>query len=525
MKLFKRIYPLAYEERKPISHPSVRPFRLAFLKAASINFLILQVLFLGLYSYIFGSLFQQNEKVHNLNVVFVDYDHGSVGDSIRTAYEQLKGPGFFTLKEKSPTQFATEQELRTQVCHMDYWAALFVNAGSSARLAAAIAGNLTSFDNTNLVEYIWDEVPYSATTDDVIVFNMVTLSAAAQVAYLTNTTTEPLKSLDSSSSVAIGAAAQPWSLTANDIKETSQGSRLIYNTLVFILVMLQEFFYLGNINGLFLQTKLFIRVKARRAIFFRTLLSVLFTFIGSLVTVGAIWAFRNGWPVNGNQFVLSWMVVWLLAHVNFLVFDCLSIWLPPPYFPVAMFSWVVISITSILLPFSLSSAFYRVGYALPVHEAYVTLLDIWSGGCYPRLYISLPILFSWELAAWCLSSFGVYRRSHYAVLGERAQEAAFKQKVCDAIAAKKEAGKGEPVVATATNEEGALSTHEAPSAESPADGEPEAFYGGNEEDFGDVERRASVATRNVNFGPAFPLALTSSEFGEVDISARRNTVV
>ena len=37
-----------------------------FFRAAAKNFIILQLLFLGLFSYIFGALFQQGDKVHNM---------------------------------------------------------------------------------------------------------------------------------------------------------------------------------------------------------------------------------------------------------------------------------------------------------------------------------------------------------------------------------------------------------------------------------------------------------------------------
>ncbi|OBT45170.1 hypothetical protein VE00_04282 [Pseudogymnoascus sp. WSF 3629] len=90
----------------------------------------------------------------------------------------------------------------------------------------------------------------------------------------------------------------------------------------------------------------------------RLIISVLYTFVGSLCTTGAIWAFRAGWNVNGRQFVLTWMSLWLFAHLNFLTFD------------------IMINITSILFPFALSPGFYRWAYALPTHAVYNLLVDI-----------------------------------------------------------------------------------------------------------------------------------------------------
>jgi hypothetical protein len=95
----------------------------------------------------------------------------------------------------------------------------------------------------------------------------------------------------------------------------------------------------------------------------------------------------------------------------------------------ALITWVVFNVAAILLPFELSPGFYRWGYTMPAHEAYVTLIDIWSGGCNPHLSYTLPILFSLEVVGWFLSGIGVYRRCHYAVIAEAAQQNSFQERL------------------------------------------------------------------------------------------------
>ena len=114
--------------------------------------------------------------------------------------------------------------------------------------------------------------------------------------------------------------------------------------------------------------------------------------------------------------MLTWMVLWLFAHLNFLVLDVFTVWLPPPFVPMALISWVVLNVTSILLPFDLAPGFYKWGYALPAHSVFNVLIDIWSGGCNPQLYYGLPVLFVYEICGMALSTLGVYRRSHYAMI-------------------------------------------------------------------------------------------------------------
>ena len=432
------LYPRARENRLPASHPWVVKARMAFLKAAGTNFILLQLLFLGVFCYTFGSLFQQTSHTHNLHIVLVDYDGGgAIGRAVRAAYAALQGPNFPSLIEHSPSNFPSTAQLWDAVCETQYSAALYVTQGASARLEAALAvqeGAAASspYNATNVMAYIWNEALYPQVMDASISTNIQLLSNAARVAYSTGNGTGHVRSV--SGPLAVSVFAQPWQLQSINIQPTSQGSRAIYNTVVIILVLIQEFFFLGTINGLSAQFKLYSRVDPYRIAAVRNLNSLAYTFIGSLCVTGAIWAFRSGWAVNANQFALSWAALWLFAHANFLILDVFTVWLPAAYVPMALVLWISLNITSILLPLPLSPAFYRVGYAFPAHAIYQVLTDIWSGGCNPQLEYALPVLFAWELVGLVLSGLGVFRRCHYATVAEERQAREFEERLGAAVA-------------------------------------------------------------------------------------------
>lgn len=46
-----------------------------------------------------------------------------------------------------------------------------------------------------------------------------------------------------------------------------------------------------------------------------------FTFVGSLVTTGFIWAFREAWAVSSGQLFLTWMALWLAHHIDYWLID------------------------------------------------------------------------------------------------------------------------------------------------------------------------------------------------------------
>jgi hypothetical protein len=369
-----------------------------------------------------------------MNVLFVDYDNGTVGASIRDAYASLKADSFPTLQEKASSQYPTPESIEESVCKTRYWGAIYVSPGASSRLTDALLGGIaaTNYNRSDVLTYLWNEARYSAVVDSSISNSLKTLSSTARLAYTARNGSSAIQMLSPSNptyDTSISIFANPWLLTDINIQPTTQGSRLIYNTLVIILILIQEFFYLGTINGLYVQFKIYARVYPHRIIAIRNLISLSYTFVGSLCVTGMIWAFRADWAVNGNQFALSWAVLWLFAHSNFLWLDVFTVWVPPQFVPMSLITWIVFNVTSILIPFELSPAFYKWAYAMPAHEAFQTLIDIWSRGCNPQLHYALPILFALEISGLLLSGLGVYRRCHYAIIDKENQEHAFQERL------------------------------------------------------------------------------------------------
>ncbi|KAI5465295.1 hypothetical protein BGZ63DRAFT_349227 [Mariannaea sp. PMI_226] len=429
----RKIYPRAFDKRSPKHDPVLKKGRKPFFMGVGLNFLYLQVLFLALFCYAFGSLFQQNSHIHNLTVVFVDYDGGAIGDAVRNAYSSLEGKGFPSLIERSASDYPTPEDLREAVCKTKYWGAFYVEDGSSNRLQRALGSTAaaTAYNNSDVMAYIWNEALYPPSADLGISAPLNTLANTARIEYSTGNGTGALSSVSGRPELSV--LANPWKLQDINIQPTVQGSRSIYNTIVIILILIQEFFYLGTLNGLYAAFKIYAKVGPFRIIAVRNMISSAYTFIGSLCVAATIYAFRAGWNINGNQFVLSWMILWLFAHINFLTLDVFTIWLPPQFAPMSLVAWIILNVTSILLPFPLSPAFYRVGYAIPAHQVYQVLVDIWSFGCNPQLHIALPVMFSWWVLGLTLGAVGVYRRCHFATLGEEAEAAKFKERLDAAV--------------------------------------------------------------------------------------------
>lgn len=95
---------------------------------------------------------------------------------------------------------------------------------SCDRLQNAIAGGLATADynSSNVLSYICGMRHCISTVIDIVIgSDMVALSNAARVTYLTNSTINLLQHLNTSDLNAVLAGSQPWKLEACDFQPTS----------------------------------------------------------------------------------------------------------------------------------------------------------------------------------------------------------------------------------------------------------------------------------------------------------------
>lgn len=137
-----------------------KPFAIAICSTA----VLLLLLFLGNLSYLYGSLFNSGYRVHNINVLAVDFDGGIIGHSLSAVYQKLQSDEFPTLQFHSTVEYPTIIDVRNAVCKGKFWAAVVTQPGASDRLSAALAGGLaaSNYNSSDSVTYIWNGANYPA---------------------------------------------------------------------------------------------------------------------------------------------------------------------------------------------------------------------------------------------------------------------------------------------------------------------------------------------------------------------------
>lgn len=395
-----------------------------FTVAIFMFMLLLNLLYLANLSYLFGSVFENSQKVHNFKFLLVDYDGGVIGQSVNGAYEQLKGNTFPELIQHSVSEYPSEADVREAVCKGHYWGAVYTHRDASNQLSAALAGgDAAASYNPSALTYIWNAVRYPSAASGNIQSSLVQLAGAAGVAYNHINGTQAAQSVNVSDAAAVQALLNPIQGTAAPIQPTTQGSRMFYNTVGMVMPILMQFFFVMAINGISTSMQFLSRLSRLDNYIVRMTLSVIFALTASLVMTGYTWAFRESWAVNGLGFFTTWMILCLFMHINYFVYDFSTAFVPPQFITFFVFTWIIINVAAAASPFELTPGFYHWSYALPSKELYDMLNFIWSEGCGNYQYRALPILFSWWVLGLISSVFSMKRRCDGALAMEKAERA------------------------------------------------------------------------------------------------------
>ncbi|KGO67486.1 protein of unknown function DUF3533 [Penicillium italicum] len=389
-----------------------------FITATGTASLLLLILFLANMCYLYGTQFHNSHRVHNMKMLYVDYDGGVVGQAVSEAYQALKADDFPTLHTMSSGQYSTPKDVRGAVCSGDYWAAIYAAPDASTSLAASLANGTAS--NGSALTYIWNGARYPAFAQSEIYSNILIMVQAARSAYYTSHVSNVVAAANLSNPVAFQALLDPIQASEINIKPTTQGPRVLYNTVSLVMPIIQQFFFMMALNGISSEFQVFTKLSTTTNGLIRMVTSIVYTFLGALCMAGYIWAFKQSWDVNGNQFVLTWMITWLFMHINFLIVDFLTAFVPMQFMPFCVLTWVIMNVASSISPFELSPGFFRWGYALPAHEVYQVLVQIWSDGCQDQSYRALPILFSWWIVALSAAIYATRHRCKVAVKAHNA---------------------------------------------------------------------------------------------------------
>ncbi|KAL2821131.1 hypothetical protein BJX63DRAFT_427810 [Aspergillus granulosus] len=334
----------------------------AFLVAVVGAAVSLQLLILANMSYLYGTGYRNTTRFSALKLLYVDYDHGVIGHSVITAYDQMRGPGFPTLHQHSAEEYPTRQDVERAVCKGGYWGAIYASSNASSRLSAALSSPemAEAYDNSQALGYIWSSTKYPSIAQSVNA-QLIQLTQGAAAVYKASDSIAALSTINVSDPYIARTVLDPISASPTDLNPMNQGVRFYYNTVSMVMPIIIQFFFIMALNGISAQTGTLDTLTLRQNTLIRFAISVIYTFLASLTMTGYMWAFREDWAVTSSQFGMTWIAIWLAMHVHFLLIDFAVSIIPMQFVPFFVLTWVIINVASTLSPFELSPGFYRVG--------------------------------------------------------------------------------------------------------------------------------------------------------------------
>ncbi|KAL6166190.1 hypothetical protein ACJQWK_07548 [Exserohilum turcicum] len=240
------------------------------------------------------------------------------------------------------------------------------------------------------------------------------LVAATRLAYNKINGMQATRIVNHTDQTAIQALLNPIGSTQTNIQPAAFGTVTLINTVSMVMPILQQFFFLLSLNGIFAAYHLYRNMTVLSSICLRRFSGIIFSLGAALCQTGYYWGFRGDWEVNGAQFLLTWMTIWLLMHIHLLVLDSISTMAPLAFMPFVVPFWILLNTASVTSPLEMQPGVYKWSVILPSHEAYSVLTTIWTGGAHNRLYRALPILFSWWILTNITTTLAHIRACHLA---------------------------------------------------------------------------------------------------------------
>ena len=150
----------------------------------AIVFVMLQILFICVMSYLYGSIWRSSTRYDRFSVLFLDFDGGVIGQALKLAYQKLQAPNFPSLIQQSVQDYPSPEVALAAVKAGRWWAAVYSDLGASDRLAAALKGGTAAqaYDPSQALTYVWNEVRYPPFSDEVFQANFEMLAPVTQLA-------------------------------------------------------------------------------------------------------------------------------------------------------------------------------------------------------------------------------------------------------------------------------------------------------------------------------------------------------
>ncbi|KAF2181570.1 hypothetical protein K469DRAFT_638291 [Zopfia rhizophila CBS 207.26] len=421
-------------------HEAMAGVRLHVLKLWLRTNLVLAVAIMCFLCLFWGVLFNQNRLAPSLGVWVVDFDgqvppyqdvDPFVGPFVSRAVQRLLDaggthPGYtFRL----PSDFDNDPlKVRESVYDFDAWAAIIINPNATALLRAAVTEGNSSYDPLGACQIIYNSARDQGTTSSYILPSMTVIQKIAVSDFGREWISSLLQNM-SVSDLNIQASPQAFSpgieFTMYDLRPFGPpvATPAISIGLIYLIVLsFFSFTFFLPIHMKYLMPKGHPPLVFSHLIMWRYVATVtsyfLLSCVYSLVSLAFlmpmnnppashVWPARNPNAYHHATFVVYWMVNWVGMMAFGLACENMAMLLGTPWTALWLIFWIISNVATGFYPLPLASAFYRWGYAWPMHNVVEVTRQIMFD-LHPRIGLNFGILFAWCAVGTILFPFCCY---------------------------------------------------------------------------------------------------------------------
>jgi hypothetical protein len=401
-------------------HWEMAGVRLHVLKLWLRTNLVLAVAIMAFLCLFWGALFRQDENVKNLRVWVVDFDGGKapfvgpfVTNAVRSIVEEGGVVPGYTFA--SPADFEHDPlNVRESVYDFEAWASVMINPNATVMLEAAVREGNASYDPLDACTIVYNSARDQTTSSSYVVPSMTVLQkrvvtdfGRAWIAHLlqANVTNMHLDISPQAISPGIEFTVLDLRPFGPPIATPAVSIGLIY----LIIISFFSFTFFLPIHMKYLSPKGHPALRFHQLIVWRYVATVasylLLSLVYSLVSLAFLMpvskptAPHDSPAINPNAygratFLVYWMSNWVGMTAFGLASENMAMLLGTPWTALWLIFWVISNVATGFYALELAPAFYRWGYAWPMHNI-VALTRSILFDLHPSIGKNLGILFAW----------------------------------------------------------------------------------------------------------------------------------
>ncbi|KAJ5693118.1 hypothetical protein N7462_002541 [Penicillium macrosclerotiorum] len=298
------------------------------------------------------------------------------------------------------------RELEFDIHSGHYWGAIIAMPNATNHFDTAVHDGIKQAED--LVRYIYNEVRWVTVAESYILPSLTATVNGLNSCFSRNVTAPRLAdetlSLASTRVLLDGIQASPINIKAFII-----GMRPFLNTVGMVFPILLAFFFIMAMGGIAQPSAWYQSDRILSRYLNRILLSLLYSCV-----VGISWGlwlevYREDFAITGGQYCLVWLIYWIYTFIAFEVLDTAAAFVPMPFLPLCVLTYVIINVGASVFPIDIKPTFYHLDYIWPSYNCFELLISVLSDGSTSRVYRNVPVLFGW-LFVWMPLGFMANRK-------------------------------------------------------------------------------------------------------------------